>query len=66
MVATLLSGFVWCSFQELDVGHPTKRRHDIQFLHAARQDLAALLDSQRKLVGIVTDEDIIRRLVQNV
>jgi putative hemolysin len=36
----------------------------IQRLRAARLGLAAVLDSQRRLVGIVTGEDIIKRLVQ--
>ena len=38
----------------------------IQRLRAARLGLAAVLDSQRKLVGIVTGEDMIKRLVQSV
>jgi CBS domain containing-hemolysin-like protein len=36
----------------------------IQRLRAARLGLAAVLDSQRRLIGIVTGEDIIKRLVQ--
>jgi len=36
----------------------------IQRLRAARLGLAAVLDSQRCLIGIVTGEDIIKRLVQ--
>lgn len=36
----------------------------IQRLRAARLGLAAVLDSQRRLTGIVTGEDIIKRLVQ--
>ena len=36
----------------------------IQRLRAARVGLAAVVNSQRKLVGIVTGEDIIKRLVQ--
>ena len=36
----------------------------IQRLRAARLGLAAVIDSQEKLVGIVTGEDIIKRLVQ--
>ena len=36
----------------------------IQRLRAARLGLAAVVDSQRKLIGIVTGEDIIKRLVQ--
>jgi putative hemolysin len=36
----------------------------IQRLRAARLGLAAVLDSQRQLIGIVTGEDIIKRLVQ--
>ena len=38
----------------------------IQRLRAARLGLAAVLDSQRNLVGIVTGEDMIKRLVQSV
>ena len=38
----------------------------IQRLRAARLGLAAVIDSQRKLIGIVTGEDAIRRLVQSV
>lgn len=38
----------------------------IQRLRAARLGLAAVIDSQRKLVGIVTGEDAIKRLVQSV
>jgi CBS domain containing-hemolysin-like protein len=38
----------------------------IQRLRAARLGLAAVLDSQKKLVGIVTGEDMIKRLVQSV
>jgi putative hemolysin len=36
----------------------------IQRLRAARLGLAAVIDAQRKLIGIVTAEDAIRRLVQ--
>jgi len=36
----------------------------IQRLRAARLGLAAVFDSQRRLIGIVTGEDIIKRLVQ--
>lgn len=36
----------------------------IQRLRAARLGLAAVLDSQSRLIGIVTGEDIIKRLVQ--
>jgi CBS domain containing-hemolysin-like protein len=36
----------------------------IQRLRAARLGLAAVIDSQRRLIGIVTGEDIIKRLVQ--
>ena len=38
----------------------------IQRLRAARVGLAAVTDSQRKLIGIVTAEDAIKRLVQSV
>jgi putative hemolysin len=38
----------------------------IQRLRAARLGLAAVLDSKRKLIGIVTGEDTIKRLVQSV
>jgi CBS domain containing-hemolysin-like protein len=38
----------------------------IQRLRAARLGLAAVLDSQKKRVGIVTGEDLIKRLVQSV
>ncbi|HEX8490040.1 MAG TPA: CBS domain-containing protein, partial [Chthoniobacterales bacterium] len=38
----------------------------IQRLRAARLGLAAVLDSEKKLVGIVTGEDMIKRLVQSV
>jgi putative hemolysin len=38
----------------------------IQRLRAARLGLAAVIDSQRKLIGIVTGEDTIKRLVQSV
>jgi CBS domain containing-hemolysin-like protein len=38
----------------------------IQRLRAARLGLAAVLDSQKKLIGIVTGEDMIKRLVQSV
>jgi len=38
----------------------------IQRLRAARLGLAAVIDSQRKLIGIVTAEDAIKRLVQSV
>jgi putative hemolysin len=36
----------------------------IQRLRAARLGLAAVIDPQKKLIGIVTGEDIIKRLVQ--
>ena len=36
----------------------------IQRLRAARLGLAAVIDAQRKLIGIVTGEDAIKRLVQ--
>ena len=38
----------------------------IQRLRAARLGLAAVIDSQRKLIGIVTGEDAIKRLVKSV
>jgi CBS domain containing-hemolysin-like protein len=38
----------------------------IQRLRAARLGLAAVIDSEKKLIGIVTGEDIIKRLVQSV
>jgi putative hemolysin len=38
----------------------------IQRLRAARLGLAVVIDSQRKLIGIVTAEDAIKRLVQSV
>ena len=38
----------------------------IQRLRAARLGLAAVIDAQRKLIGIVTAEDAIKRLVQSV
>lgn len=38
----------------------------IQRLRAARLGLAAVLDSEKKLIGIVTGEDTIKRLVQSV
>jgi CBS domain containing-hemolysin-like protein len=38
----------------------------IQRLRAARLGLAAVLDSEKKLIGIVTGEDMIKRLVQSV
>jgi CBS domain containing-hemolysin-like protein len=38
----------------------------IQRLRAARLGLAAVIDSQKKLIGIVTGEDTIKRLVQSV
>jgi CBS domain containing-hemolysin-like protein len=38
----------------------------IQRLRAARLGLAAVVDSQRRLIGIVTGEDTIQRLVQSV
>jgi CBS domain containing-hemolysin-like protein len=47
-----------------DAGEPAYRI--IQRLRAARLGLAAVLDSQKKLVGIVTGEDMIKRLVQSV
>jgi CBS domain containing-hemolysin-like protein len=36
----------------------------VQRLRAARLGLAAVLDPQKRLIGIVTGEDIIKRLVQ--
>jgi DNA phosphorothioation-dependent restriction protein DptG len=36
----------------------------VQRLRAARLGLAAVTDSQKRLIGIVTGEDIIQRLVQ--
>ena len=38
----------------------------IQRLRAARLGLAVVIDAQRKLIGIVTAEDAIKRLVQSV
>lgn len=38
----------------------------IQRLRAARLGLAAVIDSKKKLIGIVTGEDTIKRLVQSV
>jgi CBS domain containing-hemolysin-like protein len=38
----------------------------IQRLRAARLGLAAVIDAQRKLIGILTAEDAIRRLMQSV
>lgn len=38
----------------------------IQRLRAARLGLAAVIDSQRKLIGIVTGEDAIKRIVQSI
>lgn len=38
----------------------------IQRLRAARLGLAAVVDSQKRLIGIVTGEDTIKRLVQSV
>ena len=38
----------------------------IQRLRAARLGLAAVLDSQKRLIGIVTGEEMIKRLVQSV
>ena len=38
----------------------------IQRLRAARLGLAAVIDAQRNLIGIVTAEDAIKRLVQSV
>jgi CBS domain containing-hemolysin-like protein len=38
----------------------------IQRLRAARLGLAAVIDAQRKLIGIVTVEDAVKRLVQSV
>ncbi|MEY2497703.1 MAG: magnesium and cobalt exporter, family [Verrucomicrobiota bacterium] len=38
----------------------------IQRLRAARLGLAAVIDSQKNLIGIVTGEDAIKRLVQSV
>ncbi|MEY2482274.1 MAG: magnesium and cobalt exporter, family [Verrucomicrobiota bacterium] len=38
----------------------------IQRLRAARLGLAAVVDSEKKLIGIVTGEDTIKRLVQSV
>ena len=37
----------------------------IQRLRAARLSLAAVVDSRRKLIGVVTAEDMIKRLVQS-
>ncbi len=37
----------------------------IRRLRAARLGLAAVVDSRKKLVGIATDEELIKRLVQN-
>jgi len=37
----------------------------LQRLRAARLGLAAVLDSQKRLIGIVTGEDMIKRLVQS-
>ena len=37
----------------------------IRRLRAARLGLAAVVDAQKNLVGIVTDEELIKRLVQN-
>ena len=45
-----------------NAGEPAYRI--IQRLRAARLGLAAVLDSQKKLIGIVTGEDMIKRLVQ--
>jgi CBS domain containing-hemolysin-like protein len=36
----------------------------VQRLRAARLGLAAVIDPQKRLIGIVTGEDIIKRLVQ--
>jgi CBS domain containing-hemolysin-like protein len=37
----------------------------IRRLRAARLDLAAVVDGQKKLIGIATDEALIKRLVQS-
>jgi magnesium and cobalt exporter, CNNM family len=37
----------------------------VQRLRAARLGLAAVIDSQKRLIGVVTAEDIIKRLVQS-
>jgi CBS domain containing-hemolysin-like protein len=37
----------------------------IQRLRAARLGLAAVVDLKKNLIGIVTSEDLIRRLVQS-
>jgi CBS domain containing-hemolysin-like protein len=37
----------------------------IRRLRAARLGLAAVVDRQKKLVGIATDEELIKRLVQS-
>ena len=37
----------------------------IRRLRAARLGLAAVVDGQRKLIGIATDEALIKRLVQS-
>jgi CBS domain containing-hemolysin-like protein len=37
----------------------------IQRLRAARLGLAAVIDPRRKLIGVVTSEDLIRRLVSS-
>jgi CBS domain containing-hemolysin-like protein len=38
----------------------------LQRLRAARLGLAAVLDPEKRLLGIVTGEDMIKRLVQSV
>jgi len=38
----------------------------VQRLRAARLGLAAVIDSQKRLIGVVSSEDIIKRLVQSV
>jgi putative hemolysin len=47
-----------------NAGEPAYRI--IQRLRAARLGLAAVLDSEKKLIGIVTGEDMIKRLMQSV
>jgi CBS domain containing-hemolysin-like protein len=37
----------------------------IRRLRAARVGLAAVIDSRKKLIGIATDEALIKRLVQS-
>lgn len=38
----------------------------VRRLRAARLGWAAVIDSQKRLIGVVTAEDIIERLVQSV